>query len=111
MSDLQERVKELLDSLGETADEVADFLRSRGITGTPEDPCFCPIANLIKVEIPEAADSFLWDTDDEVAGFFVCRNYVKAPDGEITPPHPVAQFIFEFDNNGAYDYLSDEVDE
>lgn len=108
---IAERISALLESLGSTPDDVANQLRDRSITGTPEDPCSCPIANLIKAEIPEAADRSLWDGSDEPGSFFVCRNYVRAPDGEITPPYAVGLFIYGFDNGIDYNDLRDEVDE
>ena len=107
---ITDKVREVLEGLGSTPDDVADSLRAGGITGTPEDPCFCPIAKLIKFAVPEAADEDLWDSDEEVAVYFVCRNFVRTPDGEFTPPYAVAQFIYRFDNEGGYVDLIDEED-
>lgn len=91
------RVIELLGSLGSTADEVADSLRTRGITGTPEDPCHCPIANLIRAEFPES-DAQGWTVDPcAEPGWYVFRSEVGTSDGRFAPPAPVQKFIEHFD--------------
>lgn len=95
---IADKVRELLEGLGSTADDVADMLRAKGITGTPEDPCNCPIANLIKAEIPGAADEELWDTDEEVADYFVCSMFVRADFNSFNPPLAVSEFIRRFDD-------------
>ena len=95
MSDLKQRVGELLKSLGDTADEVAGGLRQRGIKGAKDDGCCCPIANLIKAEFPEARDG-KWSDDD--GAWFVCESYVRTPDGVLrTRATAIGEFIEAFD--------------
>jgi hypothetical protein len=40
----------LLAELGDTADEVADTLRAKGIKGRPKSGCGCPVARLLERE-------------------------------------------------------------
>jgi hypothetical protein len=111
MTGVRDRVKDLLDSLGATADEVANSLRTRGISGTPEDPCHCPIANLIRSVFPESdAQGWTYDPDGD-PGWFVSGTEVWTCDGRIKPPYPVAEFIEHFDGYPAslrYDDLRAE---
>ena len=99
MSAIADQVRVLLESLGDTPDQVADTLRARGITGFPEDPTYCPIANLIKAEVPAAANQDLWTYDLGDEGYFVCMSYVQifGESDELRPPMPVKKFIAAFD--------------
>jgi hypothetical protein len=95
VSDVRDRVTELLASLGSTADEVAEALRARGITGTRDDGCACPIARIIVAELAEARDGRWGDSTGE---WFVTGGYVRTPAGDVKPPAVVAEFIDYFDN-------------
>lgn len=109
MPTIAEQIRVLLYSLGATPDEVADSLRARGIRGVVEDPCWCPIAVLIRREIPGADDTDQWATDPDDGGFFVCKDYIRVPDdADAVPPLAVYQFIELFDINdpgGRYEDL------
>jgi hypothetical protein len=93
--ELKARVATLLASLGETADEVADALRDKGITGHRDDGTDCPIAHLIAAEIPESAAAG-WDDADGY--WYVTHGYVRTPAGDVLPPYAVSEFIEVFDN-------------
>lgn len=95
MSDLKERIEKLLRSLGQTADDVADSLRARRITGYREDGCNCPIANLIKAEIPEAREGDWTEVDNP---WLVTNDRVTTPAGPVDTTLAVAEFIGAFDH-------------
>jgi hypothetical protein len=105
MTGLDDRVRVLLRSLGTTADEIADSLRQRGITGLREDGCRCPIANVIRAEIPESRDA-RWDDAD--GAWFACGSYVSTPDGRVFTPAGIDDFIHAFDNGCADNDYSHE---
>lgn len=92
-ADLKERIEKLLRSLGQTPDDVADRLRARRITGVREDGCDCPIARLIKAEIPESRG------DWKVPGneWLVTSGQVGFPGGHVDTPLAVDEFITVFD--------------
>jgi hypothetical protein len=92
--DLKERIEALLAGLGDDADAVADSLRSKGIKGNGSDGECCPIANVIAAEFEEAAKG-IWGVDDE---WFVEIGYVRTPDGLVSTPVPVKEFITVFDD-------------
>lgn len=102
--DLKERIETLLRSLGQTPDDVADSLRARGITGVPESGIDCPIANLLKEEIPEARDADWSHPDDP---WLVTHNCVTTSAGPVHTPAAVDEFITVFDDG---DPDSDEAD-
>ena len=97
MSDYKTRVAELLATLGETADDVAQSLRDRGITGEPESGDTCPIAMLIQREIPESAEQ-IWTVEGLIPGWFVVRTDTFTPDGHLSNPAAVREFIERFDD-------------
>jgi hypothetical protein len=100
-TDLRARIVALLASLGETADDVADNLRARGLGGIREEGCHCPIANLLRAEFPEARESngakWMPGGDSNAGDWFVCQTYMETPEGRLYPPEPVRQFIDIFD--------------
>lgn len=105
-TDLRTRVEELLRSLGDHPDAVYGELMGRGITGVREEGCACPIANLLRAEIADAADDAEWLTPwdlGKVPGWFVLRDTVYTPDGPIETPTAVANFIRRFDDGNGVD--------
>jgi hypothetical protein len=96
VSDLKTRVEELLTSLGDSPEAVADSLRAKGIKGNRDDGCECPIANIITAEFPEARDGADWS--DNTGAWFVTHGYIRTPAGEIDPGSAVAEFIQVFDD-------------
>jgi hypothetical protein len=97
VSDLRTRVRVLLGSLGTTADDVADSLRRRGIKGVRDDGCACPIANLIRAEIPEAREDNGARWSDDEGAWFVCGSYVRTPDNQEWGLGPIEEFVDAFD--------------
>jgi hypothetical protein len=97
-ADLRERIETLLGSLGETADEVAESLRRRGIKGAPECGDRCPIAMLIRQEVPQSVNDE-WRSPMAVDGaWFVERTRTTTPDGPVNNPPAVEAFIRFFDD-------------
>jgi len=100
MTSISDRVRALLESLGDTHDAVAESLRRRGIKGTREDGCDCPIARVIQAEFPEARkeNGAVWN--DEDGSWFVSSILVSTPDGKIRDalPNAVQDFIEIFDD-------------
>lgn len=46
------KIEDYLKSMGSTADEVAQYLKTEGIKGAKGDPCFCPIIKAIYHKFP-----------------------------------------------------------
>lgn len=105
--DLKERIEELLRSLGDNPDAVYGELMGRGITGTQDDGTCCPIAQLIRAEVPEANDDESWLHPSDLGqapGWFVERRQVWTPDGAVLAPAPVSEFIAVFDDGIGIDH-------
>lgn len=83
-------IKELIDELPGTPDEIAAHLRGLGIKGVKEDGASCPIASYL---------IFLLGARPE--HFRVCRNCAHWYDDlryhDLTLPLPVRYFITKFD--------------
>lgn len=90
-------VEHVLKNLGDTADEIADFLARLGIDGERRDCDECPIARLIYRHIPGLAVL--------VEGDMVTLTD-KAVDVTVYMPAQVGEFIDRFDA-GAYAELHD----
>lgn len=96
----EKQVGSLLNVLGNTADEVADSLRLRGIKGYKGDACQCPVANYLIAELGTypgdlvTYDIVSYSTPDD-SGF------------SFRTPEPVFQFILRFDT-GVYPDLRAE---
>lgn len=93
--DLKERIEKLLRSLGDSADAVYGELKGRGITGSRSDGSCCPVANLIRTEIAEA-DGGEWD--DEPGAWWVGTGFVRTPEGRVSTPGQVTEFVAVFDD-------------
>lgn len=89
-TDLRQQIPDLLAEVarGGLADNVANALRARTITGSRQDLCECPIARLIKtlpgVQQVDVVNghAIVWAGDDEIS---------------VTLPMAVSNFIFLFD--------------
>jgi len=92
---LAERVRTLLASLGDTAKQVANALRKRGITGVKCRAGTCPIAQVVASEFPGVK-------------IFVGLYAMTIGDEDISTsvPHTeaTARFVAEFDK-GRYSFL------
>lgn len=101
--DLKERIEKMLAGLGDSGFQVAEALEARGVTGFREDCTSCPVANLIKSEVPALVDAAQED-------FGVTDEYVRLPSGErVDLPPAIAEFVHDFDN-GRYLELVDPDD-
>lgn len=101
--DLKERIERMLAGLGDSGFRVAEALEARGVTGFREDCNSCPVANLLKSEVPALVDAAQED-------FGVNDEYVRLPDGgRVDLPDAVAEFVHDFDN-GRYLELVDPDD-
>lgn len=112
--DLKDRVENLLKSLGDTPEAVADSLREHGITGGRKDGCLCPISNLIRAEFPEAQRESDWGDGE---AWFVDNERVSTPDGRVDTPAAVNRFIWLFDDGeddvveGGHDFPFADLDD
>lgn len=91
---MSERLEAFLASLGASADEVADTLRSKGVRGLPCAPGACPIARAIERDLGSPGRcgvSHAWTEDRE---------------DSVAMPEPVAEFVKAFDR-GRYADLQD----
>lgn len=99
-------VHELLERLGDTADEVASTLFNSGFFGPRQNDCFCPVAQYISAMTGQAASAtshvcvvgeFEYEDDGVTIKTFTGREWAR------TPP-PVADAINAYDH-GAYYFL------
>lgn len=97
MSTVRRLVSIAFDALGDTADDVADFLTVGGWTGLRHDPSTCPVAVYLKAIVPSTAVVAVSAYGTSV---LTDNEHVHIP----TPPGP-AEFITAFDE-GAYDELA-----
>lgn len=93
------KIRLALESLGSTADEVAQTLSSRGITGRRNSGCDCPVARFLQAEVPETAR--LW----WFSGYWVDGEYIQLPlsmselpETRVDVPQPVYEFVLRFDS-------------
>ncbi len=93
MTGVADEVRELLARFN-TAD-LADRLVRLGIRGRTGDTCECPIARLIRSQVPAAADPGLWG--DEPGQFAVGIARVQTPEGSVPMPPRVVSFVAAFD--------------
>lgn len=100
----EDKIKELLDSLGSTPDEVAAYLAAAGIKGYKRNPCHCPLAVLVN---DFAKKNNYWD-GLVVETYNGDRCVIRQPDPQILGrwhvPKPVAEFAIKFDS-GHYPQL------
>lgn len=100
MSEYDKRISDVITELAkmETADQVADFLRRKGITGFPTWPDQCPVANLFHAA--------LQDVDFErrtppIAGVgeLIWHDFADmvSPRCSVRLPSAVVAFVREFD--------------
>lgn len=104
---IAEKIQLAVESLGSTADEVAETLRARGINGRRDSGCDCPVARFIRSEVPETAGN--WN----IAGYWMDGEYVQLPQSRfalpfarVDLPDPVADFVLAFDG-GDYAHLAE----
>ncbi|WP_432980452.1 hypothetical protein [Dactylosporangium sp. CA-233914] len=98
MTSLHQRLTSTLNTLGMSADAVADTLLSGGWTGLREDGLNCPVSNYVTAVMP----------DVEVAAVAFNRITVVSITGEtVEAPLPpgAARFVIAFDT-GSYDDLA-----
>lgn len=88
-------VEALLDHLGATPTQVGEFLTTQGVTGVPEDPCYCVLATYLRqcgYDVDEV------DTGAARVAFggvqFEGRPHFPAP---ALVPAPVRRFLLSFD--------------
>lgn len=83
-----------LGTLGGTADQVADNLRTLGLKGVQKDECNCPVARLL-LRLPEVVQVAVIDDHVLVWTRFHDEVYIALPE-------PVAAFQALFDTDGPY---------
>lgn len=92
-------VKEYLKSLGDTAEQVAESLRSHGVKGVVASKCHCPILNAIYKACPD-----YWSGLEIVNGskngdhWYYTATLDDAQIMDPDLPQPVMDFIGEFDS-------------
>jgi hypothetical protein len=83
-------VRRLLAALGDTPRQVAARLAAEGITGLPDSPSCCPIANYLC-----AADARL--SGVEVSEDEICLDVAEGRSVFLAPPAAVTAFVTAFD--------------
>lgn len=100
-----EKVREALEALGSTSDEVAQSLRDKGITGNPSDSRTCPVSNLIRKILH---GNYVIDVGGVWASWHPVNPTSSAEFLRIHLPTPTATFICRFDL-GVYADLRTDV--
>lgn len=98
-NDLRAEVEQLLQRMGHTPDEVADYLRKdsiKGIRNTVRQ--LNPIVRLIQVHVRSEAVEFDVMKDDVLT---ITYRSDRRENEEVVIPDPVWQFLFSF-NRGRY---------
>ena len=86
---LERLVTATLTTIGNTSDDVADFMRSLAIKGRRNDETDCPLARLL-LRMPEVEQVAV--IDDHVYVWGDALNPIV-----ITLPKPVAEFVTRYD--------------
>ena len=86
------KVLALLNDMGETADDVAAFLKEKGITGFVRTAKQCPVANYL---VNRGAEP---DSVVGANGLYYGRDHYRNA-FVVQLPHGVRDFIAAFDNN------------
>lgn len=105
------RVPQILVSLGASTEDVAAALLAKGLCGIRGDPCRCPVARAVAVE--------LGLDDPGYVGFDASRGWVEATEGclvvhrggveqEIPMPEAVGGFVRRFDGGDFEDLLPEK---
>ena len=84
-ADIETRVRELLDELGDDRDKIAASLAAKGIKGQRTEGTACPIFNYLR---SEGASVVSVDAEEIDLGY-----------GAIRLPVPVGDFVWAFDDN------------
>lgn len=99
-------ITEILRSMGNTADEVADYLRQQGIKGERCKPSFCPVIIAIYKAIPDLCRGLRVDTR---AGWMtiygqririqphVVVTWNDCQTSDPSCPQAIEDFVFKFD--------------
>lgn len=116
------KIEDYLNSMGETADEVALFLRKQGITGSIKECDFCPIIKSIYLKFPNLSPGLRVESVYYHAGYRRFGSYgyvfmeassdVRITWGDIqtidpTCPRAIKEFVANFDD-GKYPELVGE---
>lgn len=106
------RVSDYLNSLGNTADEVAESLRRQGIKGIVGSPCKCPIINAIYTACPDYWSGLRIVNGSKTGDhWWYCATLNDCQIMDPTLPQPVMDFIGEFDDNKYPDLVAKNVRE
>jgi len=97
-----EVLRDFLESLGNSPDEVASNLASKGIKGSRSVSVSCPVTNVVKK---------YFETDNVSTGLSLCSVNVltdyEGPSAQVELPYSVQVFVFRFDN-GEFPELVEE---
>lgn len=95
---MADTMKALLEGMGQTADEVADFLRGQGVTGARNYMGLCPVSRYLQQALGH------WLLVSRTSVF----SYQADPDERWTPlPMAVYDFIHRFDRREYGDLVSE----
>lgn len=89
----------ILNYLGDTPEKIAKEFEIREIKGQQEDPCYCPIANYLRM-IGNCKAVYVKAGSIKV----VFRNNLKSSISLSNNYYHIKNFIYDFDN-GEYPYL------
>jgi hypothetical protein len=107
------KLKEFLASLGNTPDEVADWMRKNGIKGVKKNCRLCPVLNAIYSEHGVDCWSGLIISGGSKVGdsWFYSSTYDDDQIMDPSLPQPVMDFVGRFDNDVYPDLVAEKVEE
>lgn len=106
------KIEDYLKSMGDTADDIAQFLRIEGIKGAKNDPCFCPIIKAIYHKFPNMSKGLKVDVYYDSSGYrnlgcygsvyvdsrtYVAITWNDCQTQDPTCPAAIQDFVFKFD--------------
>jgi hypothetical protein len=105
VSNVQQRLKKLLNKLGDNKTEVADSLKASNCIGVKSSLESCPVANYVRASI--AFPGKVYADQDTV-------DVIDPTDGTIlastSTPLQIAQFMTAFDDTKEFNFLEMEED-
>lgn len=99
---VKKEIEALLETLGGSADEVADHLENEDCTGIPSKPGSCPVAVLLRREFGDRVTGSIMARSDRIE---VRTSPFGEPNISVMYPSGVRTFVAKFDS-GRYPTLT-----
>jgi hypothetical protein len=84
------KIEQLLRQMGDTAEKVAQYLHTNGISGIPNHPGYCPVSKYLRANGVESATTGIRDAGGKVGEHWCSADL----------PSAVKDFVNRFDLGG-----------